>query len=197
MKTDKFTLFVYCYFLVLLSTTVSSQNINKQNVNIADEILAGYSFLSRYHYTKSKNYFKRRYRNRHWIPMFIGTPCMINWVTGTNSDLIIPNLCNQVSYTSDISNSEFCYISLKYQRFTPSDFKDIRKFEFASKSLILLHNHCIVHTSSCRLLQGVPINMDVKWLLLTCLWSSLNCFFRKLILKTSSALKAFWNFTRN
>ena len=30
-------------------------------------------FLSRYHYTKSKNYFKRRCRIRHWIPMFIGT----------------------------------------------------------------------------------------------------------------------------
>ena len=47
MKTDKFTLFVYLQ----------------------------YSFLSRYHYTKSKNYLKRLYRIRHWIPMFIGTPC--------------------------------------------------------------------------------------------------------------------------
>ena len=36
-KTDKFTLFVFCNFLVLLSTTVCSQNINKQIVNIADE----------------------------------------------------------------------------------------------------------------------------------------------------------------
>ena len=53
--TDKFTLFVYCNFLVLLSTTVCSQNINKQNVNIADETLTDYNFLSRYHYTKSKN----------------------------------------------------------------------------------------------------------------------------------------------
>ena len=69
-------LFVYCSFLVLLSTTVCSQNINKQNVNIADESLTDYSFLSRYHYTKSKNYLKRRYRIRHWIPMFFGTPCM-------------------------------------------------------------------------------------------------------------------------
>ena len=30
------------------------QNINKQNVNIADKTLTDYSFLSRYHYTKSK-----------------------------------------------------------------------------------------------------------------------------------------------
>ena len=54
-------------FLVLRSTTVTSQNINKQNVNIAlaDKTLADYSFLSRYHYTKSKNYLKRRYRIRH------------------------------------------------------------------------------------------------------------------------------------
>ena len=55
MKTDKFTLFVYCNFLVLSSTTVCSQNINKQNVNIADETFTDYSFLSRYHYTKSKD----------------------------------------------------------------------------------------------------------------------------------------------
>ena len=48
VKTAKFTLFVYCNFLVLLSTTVCSQNINKQNVNIADETLTDYSFLSLY-----------------------------------------------------------------------------------------------------------------------------------------------------
>ena len=77
VKTDKFTLFVYCNFLVLLSTTVCSQNINKQNVNIADKTLTDYSFLRRYHNTKSKNYLKRRYRIRHWIPMFIGTPCIL------------------------------------------------------------------------------------------------------------------------
>jgi len=63
------TLFIYCIFLGLLSTTICSQNINKQIVSIADENL-------RYHYTKSKNYFKRLYRIRHWIPMFIGTPCI-------------------------------------------------------------------------------------------------------------------------
>ena len=67
VKTGKFTLFVYC-----------SQNINKQNLNIADETLTDYSFLSRYHHIKSKNYLKRRYRFRHWIPMFIGTPCTIH-----------------------------------------------------------------------------------------------------------------------
>ena len=73
---DNFTLFVHCNFLVLLSTTVCSQNINKQIVNIADENLTDYSFISRDHYTKPRNYLKRRYRIRHWIPMFIGTPCM-------------------------------------------------------------------------------------------------------------------------
>ena len=55
----------YCNFLVLLSTTVCSQNINKQNVNIADETLTDYSILRRYHYTKLKHYLKRRYRIRH------------------------------------------------------------------------------------------------------------------------------------
>ena len=41
MKSEayKFTLFVYCNFLVLLSTTLCSKNINKQNVYIADETL--------------------------------------------------------------------------------------------------------------------------------------------------------------
>ena len=70
MKTDKFTLFVYCNVLVLLST-VCSQNINKQIVTIADENLTDYSFLSRYRYTKSKNYLWRRYRIRHWIPCLL------------------------------------------------------------------------------------------------------------------------------
>ena len=56
---------------------VKSQNLNKEIVNIADKNLTDYSFLCKYNYTKSKNYFKRRYRSRHWIPMFIGTPCTI------------------------------------------------------------------------------------------------------------------------
>ena len=51
------------------------QSKHKQNVNIADETLTDYSFLRRYHYTKSKNYLKRRYRIRHWISMFIGKLC--------------------------------------------------------------------------------------------------------------------------
>ena len=59
------TLFVYGNFLVLLSTPLCSQNINKQNVNRAAETLTVYSFLSRHHCTKSKNYLKRRYRIRH------------------------------------------------------------------------------------------------------------------------------------
>ena len=57
-----------------ISTTEYSQNINKQNVNIANETITDYSFLSRYHYNKLKNYLKRRYRIRHWIPRCIGTP---------------------------------------------------------------------------------------------------------------------------
>ena len=56
---------IYCNFLVLQSATVCSQNINKQIENIADENLTDYRFLSRHHYTKSKNYLKRRYRIRH------------------------------------------------------------------------------------------------------------------------------------
>ena len=43
------TFLVYSNFLVLLITTVCSQNINKQIVNIADETLTDYSFFSGYH----------------------------------------------------------------------------------------------------------------------------------------------------
>ena len=46
MKTVKFTLYTYGNFLVLLSTTVCSQNINKHNMNIVDVTLTDYSFLS-------------------------------------------------------------------------------------------------------------------------------------------------------
>ena len=56
VKTDKFTLIVYCNFLVSLS--VCSQNINKQIVNITDKNLTDNNFLSKYHYTKSMNYLK-------------------------------------------------------------------------------------------------------------------------------------------
>jgi len=48
-KDMSFTLFVFCNFLVLLSTPLCSQNKNKQIVNIADKNLTDYSFLSRYH----------------------------------------------------------------------------------------------------------------------------------------------------
>ena len=44
--------------LRLYTEFLCGQNINKQIVNIADENLTEYSFLSRYHYIKSKNYWK-------------------------------------------------------------------------------------------------------------------------------------------
>ena len=56
-----YTMFVYCNFLVLLSTTACSQNIKKQIVNKEDQNPTDYSFFGRYHYTKSKNYLKRQY----------------------------------------------------------------------------------------------------------------------------------------
>jgi len=39
------------------------QSKHKQIVNIADENLMDYSFLSRYRYTKSKNFFKKTISN--------------------------------------------------------------------------------------------------------------------------------------
>ena len=69
-------MFVYCNFLVLQDTTVYSQNINKQNVNIADETLIGYSFLNRYHYTKSKNYWKDDIKFVNEFPCLLGHPVL-------------------------------------------------------------------------------------------------------------------------
>ena len=57
MNSEDGQVYSVCNFLVILSTTVCSQNINKQLVNIADENLTDYSFIT--------NYLKRLYRNRH------------------------------------------------------------------------------------------------------------------------------------
>jgi len=94
---------------------VCSQNINKQNVNIADET------LSRYHYTKSKNYIKRRYRIRHWIPMFIGTPCR-------GSNLTKQSCCSENSTFLTVliflENLEY-FMSIVQRSFPKFDFKDL------------------------------------------------------------------------
>ena len=57
--------------------------------------------FSRYHYSKSKNYLKRRYRIRHWIPMFIGTPCTIK---GSVSVISSNPLCKEgtVRFTTSL-----------------------------------------------------------------------------------------------
>ena len=74
VKTDKFTRFLYCNFLVLLITTICSQNKNKQIVNISDKNLTDYSFLSRYHFTKSKNYLKDDIEFVIEFPYLLGHP---------------------------------------------------------------------------------------------------------------------------
>ena len=60
---------VYSVCILLFSCITQfnrMQSKHKQkNVNIADETLTDYSFLSRYHYTKSKKYLNGRYRIRH------------------------------------------------------------------------------------------------------------------------------------
>ena len=86
VKTDKFTLFVYCNFLVLQSTTECSQHKQTKCVHIRRNSyrlqLSQWVSL----YTKSKNYLKRRYQICHSIPMFIKTPCR-------NKSLKITELC--------------------------------------------------------------------------------------------------------
>ena len=76
MKSEDGQVYYVCIlqFLFYISTTVCSQNINKQNVNIADETLTDYSFLIRYHYTKSKNYLKDDIEFVTEFPCFLGHP---------------------------------------------------------------------------------------------------------------------------
>ena len=47
-----YSVYTAIFLFYYISTTVCSQNINKQNINIADETLTDYSFLSRYYFTK-------------------------------------------------------------------------------------------------------------------------------------------------
>ena len=111
MKTDKFTLFVYCNFLVLLSTTVCSQNINKQNVNIADETLIDYSFFSRYHYTKSKNYFKDDIEIVTEFPCLLGHPVYYNLsiCTEYTKDVLYFRICKK-------KNCKFAFIEICFAK---------------------------------------------------------------------------------
>ena len=69
-------LFVDCNFLVLLryNPMQSKHKQTKCEHSRRNSYLTDYSFLSRYHYTKSKNYLKRLYRIRHWIPCLLGHP---------------------------------------------------------------------------------------------------------------------------
>ena len=52
------------------------QSKHKQTVNIADETLTDYSFLSRYHYIKSKNYLKDDIEFVTEFPCLLGYPVL-------------------------------------------------------------------------------------------------------------------------
>ena len=84
------------------------------------ETRTDYSFLSRYHYNKSKNHLIRRYRIRHWIPMFIGTPCTYPSfllyshpsIVLTCSILIGQYFLSTLFLSFNTSNSPFTYPSI-------------------------------------------------------------------------------------
>ena len=83
---------------------------NKQIVNIADENITYYIFLSRYHETKSRNYLKRRYRNRHSIPMFLGTPCIEFLIQGFLQNMTVAirfDLWNNLQHLFVIRKTNF------------------------------------------------------------------------------------------
>ena len=75
---------------ILLFSTVCSQNINKHNMNIADETLTDYSFLSRYHYTKKRIIY--------------------------NDDIEFPCLLGHPVFKKTISNSHVYWDTLYIQR---------------------------------------------------------------------------------
>ena len=60
---------VYSVFILQFSCSTKYNRMQSKHKQTkcehADKTLTDYSFLSRYHYTKSKNYLKRRYRIRH------------------------------------------------------------------------------------------------------------------------------------
>ena len=107
-----------------------------------------------YIYTKSKNYLKRLYRIRHWIPMFIGTPC-ITYVGSNN-------------------------LSLKYQRFTLKGCNviGIRNYGFVAKVHLNSFNQFYLRSSQhflysssiggviigkCKILILNPIFFCLTW----------------------------------
>ena len=63
-------------FLALLYTTVCNQNINKQILDSADENLLEHSFLSRFHFAKSKIIWKEHIEIVISIPVFIVPHCI-------------------------------------------------------------------------------------------------------------------------
>ena len=74
-QDEQFTaIFVYCNFLVLLSTTVCSQNINKQNGNI--------------------ELFKKTISNSSLNSHVFGTPCRKFWKLG--SEQLEAYVCRRV-----------------------------------------------------------------------------------------------------
>ena len=74
-RTSLLCLYTAIFLFYFKYNGIQSKHKQTKCIYIADETLTDYGFLSRYHYTKLRNYLKRRYRIRHWIPMFIGTPC--------------------------------------------------------------------------------------------------------------------------
>ena len=88
-REDKFTLFVYCNFLVLLSTTICI-NINKQYVNIADETLRSAAFSVGITILNQRIIWKDDIEFVTEFPYFLGHPVH----TGCSSKFICLSLFN-------------------------------------------------------------------------------------------------------
>ena len=63
MKTDKFTLFVYCNFLVLQPYNRMHSKHKQKNCKHSKRKFYGLRFHRMYRHTKSKNYLRRRLSN--------------------------------------------------------------------------------------------------------------------------------------
>jgi len=75
-RTSLLSLYNVIFLLYLLYNFMQWKH-KQTNCKHRDENLSDFSFLSRYHHTKSKNYLKRQYRIRHWIPMSILDICTV------------------------------------------------------------------------------------------------------------------------
>ena len=152
---------VYCNILVLLSTIVFSQNINKQNLNIADETLTDYSFLSRYNYTKIKKIiWKDDIEFVTEFPCLLGHSllCSIYW-RGVNFNISNWNWMNIFNLHNSHRKQLFLW---NYKYFFASHKHRFPHSSFDSQKMLVIRVHLYSEWSqwSCKNKPQIHIHTD-------------------------------------